>query len=429
MIERLGPLIVRIFFQEIVIEGRENIPEGAPSIFTPNHPNALLDPLLIQYFAQAGRIRFVAKAPLFKIPVFGWILRKMGAIPVVRRFEAGGNVDYTEFFQSCVGALESGDSIVIFPEGRSLPQPYLAPLKTGPARLFFMARERGIATRVVPVGLNYERGMIFRSSVQISIAPAIDTQTFEAVHSSEPKEAVTDLTEAVARTLGEHIFQAETYRDRELMLLLERLRAVEGHSDGWPDRLARLKVFESALAKLRQSHPREIDRVRRLLARYQRLLADYGIDPAEPHRKVRRSPAGVFLSAAGMILAAVGVVLNFVPYRLVALLVRITRKDESETATFKVTFSLFAFPISYVAESFLIARFLGWPWAILFALLIVPLSWFTLRFFEWREETSQGGNKPPSLWFSWNASRRITETLERLRKRILSEVDALASRL
>lgn len=428
MIEKLGPLIVRIFFQEIVVEGRENLPSQGVAIFTPNHPNALLDPLLVQSFVRTGRIRFVAKAPLFKIPVFGWILRRMGAIPVVRRFEAGGNVDYTEFFQSCVAALESGDSIVIFPEGRSLPQPHLAPLKTGPARLFFMARERGIAARVVPVGLNYERGMSFRSSVQISIAPSIETQSFETIHSSKPKDAVNELTDSVAETLAEHIFQAESYRDRELMLLLERLRAEEGDADGWPDRLARLKVFESALATLRQSYPDEIDRVRRLLARYQRLLADYGMDPVEPQRKTRRSSATFLLSAAGMTLAALGVVLNFVPYRLVDLLVRITRKDESETATFKVTFSLFLFPVSYVAEGFLIAHLFGWPWSVLFGLLIVPLSWFTLRFFEWREETS-GGNKPRSQWFSWNASRRIAETLERLRQRILTEVDNLAGRL
>lgn len=425
MIEKLGPLIVRVFFQEIVVEGRDHIPDG-PAIFTPNHPNALLDPILVQYFARTSRIRFVAKAPLFKIPVFGWILRRMGAIPVVRKFEAGGVVDYTEFFRSCVGALEAGDSIVIFPEGRSLPQPYLAPLKTGPARLFFMAREKGINARVVPVGLNYERGTVFRSSVQISISKPLDTGEIEALHASNVKAAVNDLTDAIAEALGAQLFQAESYRDRELMLLLERLRSGEQDADAWPDRLARLKVFESALARLRKSHPEEVERVRRLLARYQHLLKDYGLDPDEPQRKSRRSPATFLLSAAGMALAAVGVVFNFIPYRLVDLLVRITRKDESEKATFKVTFSLFAFPVSYICEALLIARYLGWQGAVCFSLLIIPLSWFTLRFFEWREETS-GSNRP--LWYSWSASRRITETLQRLRTRILAEVDSLASKL
>lgn len=89
------------------------------------------------FLSPPFRLRFVAKAPLFRIPVFGSLLRSVGAIPVVRKMEAGGDVDYTAFFASCVDALEHGDSIAIFPEGRSLPQSYMAPLKTGPARLFF----------------------------------------------------------------------------------------------------------------------------------------------------------------------------------------------------------------------------------------------------------------------------------------------------
>lgn len=168
-LEWLSRTIVKIFFREILIEGQENLPDSGPILFTPNHPNALLDPLLIQFFASDFKVRFVAKAPLFKAPIFGSVLRAMGAIPVVRKIDVNTDVDYTQFFSACVDALKQGDSIAIFPEGRSLPQPFLAPMRTGPARLFFMAHDQDVKIHIVPVGLNYERGSIFRSSVKFQL--------------------------------------------------------------------------------------------------------------------------------------------------------------------------------------------------------------------------------------------------------------------
>ena len=150
-------LIVRTFFREIVIEGQDNLPQSGPVIFAPNHPNALIDPLLLLYLPSKFRIRFVAKAPLFKIPLLGRLMRRIGAIPVVRRMDAEGKIDYEAFFSSCVETLAAGESIVIFPEGQSLPQPYMTSLRTGTARLFFLAFDKGVRVNIVPVGLNYER--------------------------------------------------------------------------------------------------------------------------------------------------------------------------------------------------------------------------------------------------------------------------------
>src|ERR687892_1888739 len=116
MIARFARFAARTFFREIVLEGTQNLPPSGPVLFTPNHPNGLLDPILLFFLSPPFRLRFVAKAPLFKIPIFGSILRSIGAIPVVRKFEAGGNIDYSTFFAACMEALDKGDSIVIFPE-------------------------------------------------------------------------------------------------------------------------------------------------------------------------------------------------------------------------------------------------------------------------------------------------------------------------
>ncbi|HOT34771.1 MAG TPA: 1-acyl-sn-glycerol-3-phosphate acyltransferase, partial [Rhodoglobus sp.] len=67
----------------------ERVPRTGPVIITPNHYSNI-DPLVSAYAVwRTGRVtRFLAKASLFKVPVFGAILRGTGQIPVQR---AGAN--------------------------------------------------------------------------------------------------------------------------------------------------------------------------------------------------------------------------------------------------------------------------------------------------------------------------------------------------
>jgi 1-acyl-sn-glycerol-3-phosphate acyltransferase len=423
MILALSHSIIRIFFREIIITGKENLVPGKSYIVTANHPNALLDPLLLQLFNPPLKIRFVAKAQLFDVPVFGSILRRLGAIPVVRRFEADGQVDYSMFFQQCVEALKAGDCVAIFPEGRSLPQPFLAPMKTGPARLFFLTTEAGGNVSLLPIGLNYERGTIFRSSVLIAIGAPASPPAAEA-GSSGHADRVIALTEQIRDSLGRLLFQAENYRDRELMLLLERL--VSGHMPGsWSDRWMRLKQFESALARLKKTHPREIDNIRHLLARYSRIASTFGVEPGASARRPKASIVKRLAGTFGLLLAVLGLFLNWIPYRLVGYLVKRQRYDESEAATFKIIYSLGAFPIFYAIEAYLAARWAGTLGCVLFCLAIMPLSYFTLRFFEWREE-ELGPAERISTWFGGNLTTQVERQLNRLQARILAEIDRIS---
>ena len=400
MIGSLARFAARTFFREIVIEGRENLPSTGAVLFTPNHPNGLLDPMLMFFLSPPYELHFVAKASLFKIPIFGSILRSIGAIPVVRKFEAAGLVDYSPFFAKCAEALAEGGSIVIFPEGRSLPQAYLAPLKTGPARIFLLARERGHDVHIVPIGLNYEQGTTFRSRVLVSIAPPLNAS------GNNPKH----LTNRLNVVLQEHVLQSQTYQERELMILLEKL-SNENADDDFTERFSRLKNFEQGLVSLRKSAPKEIERLRVLLQRYNRLSREFGVEQIS-------KDANYVVIIICSILAFPGWILNFFPYHLCELLIRITRKDASDEATFKVIYSLFLFPLFYVLEGFVIHRFCSFAATLLFALLILPASYFTLYCMDWRERRGTIFRKPHA---------KAVAQLDRLRKRILLVLNSLAA--
>src|SRR5688500_6941161 len=61
-----------------------SVPRRGPVLLIANHPNALLDPVLVAAAARRP-VRFLAKAPLFAMPVLGALVRAPGAIPVSRQ--------------------------------------------------------------------------------------------------------------------------------------------------------------------------------------------------------------------------------------------------------------------------------------------------------------------------------------------------------
>ncbi len=411
-------LIGKIFFREIVIEGRENLPPSGPAILTPNHPNDLLDPLLTLFFSPPLRLRHIAKSTLFRIPVVGSILRRMRAIPVVRRREARGPVDYTSFFDECVGALAEGDALVVFPEGGSTGSASIGPLKTGVARIVFLARRRGIDVPIVPVGINYENGSIFRSSVLLLVAPAVDRVPFLELHASDPAAAIQGLTEETHRVLGDHVFQAETFQDRELIVLLERVYYESKQGHRWAERYRRLGEFKTRVTGLRRCCPREMTRLRRLVARYRRLSRLAGT----PVEGSPQTAAAHLLGAAGSLAAYIGWAFNWIPYRAVQWLVGRRRLPRTDIATMTIAWSLLVFPLAYLAEGTILGMAIGWPAAALFGVGILPLTWFTLRYFEWRETLGIRPTAPHAL-FGGRRSRRTARRLQRLREQIMEEVD------
>jgi 1-acyl-sn-glycerol-3-phosphate acyltransferase len=124
-------------------EGLERIPAHGPAILASNHVS-YLDPLVLALAADRRhrRVRFLAKAELFRKQPLAGFLRAARQIPVAR-----GTADAAASLDAAVGALGTGECVVVFPEGTiSLDLEPMAG-RTGTARL---AAASGVA--VTPVG-------------------------------------------------------------------------------------------------------------------------------------------------------------------------------------------------------------------------------------------------------------------------------------
>lgn len=92
------------------VEGMEKLPKSGV-LLCPNH-SSNWDPVLIGTKLPVNyRLHVMAKEELFRNPVLGWIIRKLGAFPVSR-----GNNDINTV-RASMQAIKDGDNLLIFPEG------------------------------------------------------------------------------------------------------------------------------------------------------------------------------------------------------------------------------------------------------------------------------------------------------------------------
>ncbi|CQR56898.1 lysophospholipid acyltransferase family protein [Paenibacillus riograndensis] len=157
------------------IIGKENVPEEGGVLLCANHIS-LLDPMTIGIKLRR-QVKYMAKAELFKVPVLGWLIDKLGAFPVKR-----GGVS-KESIKTALNTLRSGHVMGIFPEGTRSADSGAA--KKGAASF---ALRSGAA--VVPAAIvgSYKP---FRRMTVIYGAP-IDLSSFAGA-GSESLEEVTDV--------------------------------------------------------------------------------------------------------------------------------------------------------------------------------------------------------------------------------------------
>jgi 1-acyl-sn-glycerol-3-phosphate acyltransferase len=134
MLYRFGMLVCRALFGVLRVRreatGQENIPDDGGAVFAITH-FGYLEFALVAYTIwrhDRRRVRFLATASAFRNPIVGFLLTRLGQIPVDRRAGAGA-------YTAAVAALESGSLVGIFPEAGIDPSFTVRALKTGAVRL------------------------------------------------------------------------------------------------------------------------------------------------------------------------------------------------------------------------------------------------------------------------------------------------------
>jgi 1-acyl-sn-glycerol-3-phosphate acyltransferase len=153
------------FYSDIEVTGLDRVPRKGPVLLAASHHNALVD-CLIAGWVIPRRLTITAKATLMDNAFLAWLLSAVGVIPLRRASDERARLvkgmpetsRNQEAFKSLLAALDQGQMVLIFPEGKSHSEPALAPLKTGIARIALEARDvRHLAgLQIIPLGLSFE---------------------------------------------------------------------------------------------------------------------------------------------------------------------------------------------------------------------------------------------------------------------------------
>jgi 1-acyl-sn-glycerol-3-phosphate acyltransferase len=380
---------LRWYYGDIVVQGAERIPSRGPLVVASNHPNALVDALLVSTTLRR-RVRMTAKATLFEHPLLAPLLRAVGVVPLrrakdeltARRAGTPSVARNAESFQQVTEALVQGGVVLVFPEGISHDEPALAPLKTGAARMALAASEAGaVGLRLLPVGLIFERKEEPRSRVLVRVGEPIDVGAWRARTgpSGDAARLTADLDVALRHVTLNFATEARARRAVALARALAALTDVPP-AIGEPRSLVAeaelARRIETATDSLENAPPEVarladefIVRVNALDERL-RALNDIRISPRLRHGARFVVREGLVFAAA-LPVALLGRVMHWIPLRLARMvamrpLVRDPSRDQPAMRT--IVLGL-AFVLGwYAVQAVLVTRWFGGVAALLWVI-------------------------------------------------------------
>ncbi len=396
--------LVRLFYPRIEIRGRENLPAQGPVIFVLNHPNGLLDPMLL----MAGLkwpVVFWAKSTLFGNPVGKFFCEAFGALPIYRKRDdgvrGGPRGDARErnevIFAQSRKLLNQGGAMALFPEGVTHSESQMLQLRTGAARMALTTEaeaEWQSGLLIVPVGLWYEDKTLFRTSVLLVVGEPFSVSVYAEPYSTNAVQTVKNVTRQIEAGLDQVVLQAENADLLSAIPTLAAWTVPQNEGGSLADQHTWTEKLFATYDYLQQHDPARLDHIAKQAWQYAWTLEKLGIDdpwtlelPVANLWKIIRTVLLLFLTFP---LALVGFILSYIPFRLAGpVAVLIIGRYDTQISTFKlIGGAIFVF-ISNIIEVIIVGLWFGWGWGLLLLLVVAPLSYLALLWGEQRRNLWQ----------------------------------------
>jgi 1-acyl-sn-glycerol-3-phosphate acyltransferase len=422
-------VVTRVFFRQVEVVGLEHVPRTGPVLFAGNHPNSLIDPILI--ITTCGRnVHFAAKDALFKGRLMRAVLRGLGAVPIKRRDDTDGStrdskpaepgavpVDNDAAFEAMFGVLGDGGAIGIFPEGLSHDESQLARLKTGAARLALGGVQRAPRPiQIVPCGLTFIHPKRFRSRVLVQFGAPITVEPSRA-NDADQVRTLTGEIDASLRRLTINAPDWETVRALDVVRRLYQPQEIS--IEDRVELARRFNTYYGAVA----ADPRVVALMSRVRA-YQQKLDELGITDRELARDLSKLEVGarvlrhLVLVAFWLPLSVPGAPLHVPPLAFARLASSRLTPRKDVIATTKLLIGLLLVLGAYAGTVVLLWWKLGFWWAALAAVVLPVSGYATLRVLDRVRLVRRG----LGVLFRRLRFRREVHALRRERKALVDDV-------
>ncbi|MEM1356973.1 MAG: 1-acyl-sn-glycerol-3-phosphate acyltransferase [Bacteroidota bacterium] len=382
----LSRWMLRIYYPGMEVENRTTANHSGPTLLCGNHPNTLIDPLIVGIHLDY-QIFFLANAAMWMNPVMAFLIDPF-CIPVARPQDKqkgatrGGDKD--EIFNRTFSGLETGKVMYIAPEGASELERKLRRLKGGAASMALEAENRNdwkLGVSMQPVGANYESPTTCFSRAFIRYGEPIDLHQFREQYEESPMRAIRALTNLLTERMQGLLIQTKDKKEEYLLRPIER--AVQNERP--------LKVgdhhyrTQGILSWLRELPEEQRESLREVATGYEKLLREKGqLDIEFSQHPDRKLKAGTLL---GLPLYLYGLI-NHAPWLLaINAIWKAMGIDPGYKATVQTLGSWIILPIFYLLQTLLFNWLYpaGWGWLYLLSLPVSGLFalkyWLTYRAF------------------------------------------------
>ncbi|MBT4419750.1 MAG: hypothetical protein HOG76_10410 [Candidatus Marinimicrobia bacterium] len=389
--------MVNVFFRRIHVEHKERVRKKGPVILAANHPNTMMDPMLVALLCGRNP-HFLGKSTLFNSAISKLFFRSVHVLPVYRKLDAENEMGKNaQIFEKCYQSLEEGNALVIMPEGISQMDGTLHEIKTGTARIGLGAEVQNafkLGVQIVPAGINYSSPTEFFSDVHCRFGRPIDLSEYQDLYEKDEYEAVYEVTKQIRDALEKLTTTVESSESAGVLKNLKKIYKMELAVDlGLDDDLKQhdfsmTRGMADAINWYSTEHPElfaQMDRrMNRYLAKVEGLeLRDELLSTAHGHKTISRRAIGLLGVITGFPIYIWGVVNNFLAYRTPPLVVKYLGTSLEYLSTIKMLSGFVIFGVFYTLQALAVYFLTGSGLlTTLYILSLLPAGRFALYYHD-----------------------------------------------
>lgn len=415
--------------------GLENVPiDGTPVVVVSNHQNCLNDPLCVCLKLTDRRMNFIARANVFKNPIFNKALRAMGLLPAYRMSHEGfGAINKNRETMDDAGqALTDGETLMLYPEADHQDKRWLGKFKLGYLRIAFEAAEKMNFEQdvmILPSCNHYSNYFHARTDMLIKFAEPISLKPYYERYKEAPRETMMEVNTIVRDTIQQmmlHIEDLDHYEEIDFIRESgygRKYAKEHGYKFNYlPSRLLSDQKLVAELQRAYTENKEEMEGVYADIRSYAEGLKELNIrDWLFIHNPGIEAP---ILRGLGLLLLLPLFIVSIIPTALLFIIPKIFLnvliKDQMFISSFNVGVSVFvSVPICLIIPSILLWIFAGFWWAlgyfVAFPFMFV-LAWNFMRMFQ---------KFMGSCRFVARKNRDKVSKLKEIRQRIFSQLDKM----
>ncbi len=403
----------KIYYKKIVISNAEYVPRDGHLIFTPNHQNALMDPLAIILALKTQPV-FVARSDIFKKPLIAKFLILIKILPIYRIRDGFSSLKKNnEVFTKTIDVIENKNGLCVLPEGNHEGHRRLRPFKKGFARIAFQTEEANdfkMDIKIVPVGLDYSSYEKCRSVLHINFGKPLPVSDFYEIYKKNNVKGINALKDELSKHLKPLMVNIES---EEFYSLYDELREIyktqmckrlSFPNSEQPYKLKADQALIRILEKYEKDHMGKMTEFQEAVLKYKSRIEKLNLS----YELIQNGPPPIasllFRSLMLLILSPIfiyGLIHNYLVYKIPLLIIK-KIKDKQFHSSFKVMISLFVTTFLHIIFTLLFWIFTSSLKLTVIYYISLPLSgmfawWYHVQFnnlkMYWRYFSFKRGNK------------------------------------